>query len=189
MGAHSHHRAQMTAVSGTDLTIEALALRHAPMVQRLASDPLIAATTLIPQPYPADGAERYIRESLEAWRKGWEYRFAVIVDGEVVGTCALKEVHEGQAELGYWIGVPYWGRGYATQGARCVVQYAFTTLGLNRLVAHTLVRNPASGRVLEKLGFECLGEAPNPFDKWAPDERIRRYRLHRTAWCTRASRA
>lgn len=157
--------------------IEPFARRHAPAVQRLASDPRIAATTLLPEPYPEDGAERFAVEAATLWESGTEYHFAVLVGDELVGACGFKEVHEGQAELGYWIGVPYWGLGYATEAARLVAAFGFETLGLARLTAHTLARNPASSRVLEKVGFRFVGEEPNPFVKWARDDRIRRYVL------------
>ena len=172
----------MTTAPPDALRIAPLVRAHVPAIQHLAADARIAATTLIPHPYPPDGAERYVADSEQAWAVGEEYRFAVLVGDGLVGACGLKEVdHEaGQAEIGYWIGVPHWGRGYATEAVRLVTAYAFETLGLRRLVAHTLVRNPASGRVLEKAGFRVTGEAPSPFAKWAPDDRIRLYRLDRS---------
>jgi RimJ/RimL family protein N-acetyltransferase len=161
--------------------IEPLAPRHAPAVQRLAADPRVAVTTLMPQPYPEDGAERFVAEAMAARAEGTGYHFAVLAGNELVGACGLKEVHDGQAELGYWVGVPFWGRGYATGAARLVAAFGFEALGLTRLAAHTLARNPASGRVLEKAGFRFVGEEPNPFAKWAPEDRIRRYVLERDA--------
>jgi RimJ/RimL family protein N-acetyltransferase len=168
--------------TGADVRIVPVAPAHVPAIQALAADPRIAATTLMPSPYPPDGAARYVAESQAAWAEGTGYRFAVLVGDDLVGVCALKEVHDGQAELGYWIGVPFWGRGYATEAARHVTAFAFETLGLARLHAHALARNPSSGRVLEKAGFRFLDEVPNPFAKWAPTDRIRRYVLERPAW-------
>jgi RimJ/RimL family protein N-acetyltransferase len=57
------------------------------------------------------------------------------------------------AELGYWIGLPYWNNGYATEAARAVLRYGFQTLGLNRIQARYMTKNPASGRVMEKIGM------------------------------------
>jgi len=149
-----------------------LAPRHAPAIQRLAADPLIAATTLLPDPYPADGAERFVAASAAAWAEGTAYTFAVLAGTEVVGACGLKDVSDGQAELGYWIGVPYWGRGYATEASRLAAAFGFEALGLRRITAHTLARNPSSARVLEKASFRRVGEARNPFAKWAPEDVI-----------------
>lgn len=168
-------------MSGRRVRIAPFAPEHAPALQRLAADPRIAATTRLPDPYPPDGAARFIAEATAARAEGTAYAFAVLAEGTLVGSCGLKEVQGGEAELGYWIGVPYWGRGYATEAARLVALFAFETLGLRRLHAHTLVRNPSSGRVLEKVGFRAVGEAANPFAEWSPEDRIRRYVLERPA--------
>ena len=162
--------------------IEPFAPHHAPAVQRLASDARIAATTMLPHPYPEDGAVTFIAEAMRARKAGEAYSFAVLVDDELVGSCGLKEVHDGQADLGYWIGVPYWGRGYASEAARLVTAFGFEALGLVRITAHALERNPASSRVLEKVGFRLVGRVPNPIAKWHPDDVIRRYALDRSAW-------
>ena len=76
----------------------------------------------------------------------------------LVGAISLRlELGHERAELGYWIGVPYWGRGYATEAAGAMVGYGFNELGLNRIHARHLARNPASGRVLEKAGLTHEG--------------------------------
>ena len=165
--------------AGSPVRIEPFAPRHAPAVQRLVADPLITATTLIPHPYPEDGAERFIAESVKAWAEGTAFNFAVLVGGAVVGSCGLKELHDGQADLGYWIGVPFWGHGYATEAARRVAAFGFERLGLARITAHALARNPASARVLEKAGFRLVGSERNPFARWDPDDVILRYVLER----------
>ncbi len=161
------------------VTIEPFSPRHAPAVQRLASDVRIAATTLIPHPYPPGGAERFIEEAQRARARGEGYAFAVLAGGELVGACGLKEVHDRQADLGYWIGVPYWGRGYATEAARLVVAFAFGALGLERVTAHALLSNPASCRVLERVGFREVERAESPFERW-PGETVVRYVFERS---------
>lgn len=132
------------------------ALEHAPAIQRLASHPDVAATTLIPHPYPEDGAVRFIEDiALPGRVVGTEYAFVIVVDDEVVGHISVKNVDRARddGEIGYWIGRPYWGRGYASEAVRLMVAFAFEGLGLRRLYAHVLAHNPASGRVLEKAGF------------------------------------
>ena len=62
-----------------------------------------------------------------------------------------------KADLGYWVGLPYWNQGYATEAAQAVVDYGFRTLGLNRVSAHHMAINPASGRVMEKIGMTREG--------------------------------
>ena len=79
-------------------------------------------------------------------------------DGEprLVGSCGLGRRPSGAVELGYWIARPFWGRGFATGASAALVDIA-RALRLPRLQASHFVDNPASGRVLEKLGFEPLG--------------------------------
>ena len=132
------------------------ALEHAPAIQRLASHPDVAATTLIPHPYAEDGAVRFIEDiALPGRVAGTEYALVIVADGKVVGHISVKNVDRArdEGEIGYWIGRPYWGRGYASEAVRLMVAFAFEELGLRRLYAHVLAHNPASGRVLEKAGF------------------------------------
>ena len=70
---------------------------------------------------------------------------------------ALMDIGRGEAEVGYWIGVPYWSRGYASEACNALVDFAFQQLRLRRLHASHLARNPQSGRVLFKAGFRHLG--------------------------------
>ena len=75
---------------------------------------------------------------------------------KLVGFCALKRRPSGAVELGYWIARDAWGRGFATEACRALIDIA-ATLGLARLEGAHFLDNPASGRVLEKLGFEPVG--------------------------------
>ena len=75
---------------------------------------------------------------------------------ELVGACGLGRRPSGSVELGYWIAKSRWGRGYATEACTALVDLA-RTLGLTSLEGSHFIDNPASARVLEKLGFEPLG--------------------------------
>ena len=145
--------------------LEPYEARHAAAFQALAEDALVAAMTLVPHPYPPGGAARHAERAGRARERGEAYAFAVVEreGGAVVGSCSLKHVDrtEGQAEVGYWIGVPFWGRGYATAAVRLAVAFAFDDLGLDRVVAEVLEANPASARVLEKVGFGVVGRFAN----------------------------
>jgi RimJ/RimL family protein N-acetyltransferase len=77
----------------------------------------------------------------------------------------IAEAHR-RAELGYWIGVPFWGRGYATEAARAAVAFGFETLRLNRIYAHHFAGNTASQRVLEKIGMRHEGRSRQHIQKW-----------------------
>jgi RimJ/RimL family protein N-acetyltransferase len=74
----------------------------------------------------------------------------------------MREEHK-RAELGYWIGVPYWNHGYASEAARRVVNWGFQYLGLNRIYAQHFADNPASGRVMQKIGMQYEGTLRQPF--------------------------
>jgi [ribosomal protein S5]-alanine N-acetyltransferase len=140
--------------------IELIEERHAPAVQRLASDAAIAATSNVPHPYPDHGALMWIRHALDGRARGTLFAFAVVDgSGTLVGVCSLMGVSTKyrMAALGYWIGTSYWGRGYATEAARQVLDVGFDELSLDRVEAGALEHNIASNRVLQKLGFVRTG--------------------------------
>jgi [ribosomal protein S5]-alanine N-acetyltransferase len=130
-------------------------------VTRLVSDARIAETTLnIPHPYPPGAAEEWIRSHRENADSGTAVNLAIERrdDGALVGAIALGIVAQHlKAEVGYWIGVPYWNNGYATEATRALIDYAFDELGLNRIYAFHFSGNPASGRVMEKAGMQLEG--------------------------------
>ncbi|QDT63033.1 GNAT family N-acetyltransferase [Calycomorphotria hydatis] len=142
----------------------------APAIHRLASDRDVASTTArIPHPYEPGMAEEWIQETATQVDQGKAASFVITqaVDQSLVGTIGLtiNAEHE-RAELGYWIGKPYWGKGYATEAARAVIGYGFQTLRLYRIHAHHMTTNPASGRVLEKCGMTHEGKLRQFFKKW-----------------------
>ena len=142
----------------------------AEVVQRLAGDRDIAATTiLIPHPYPDGVAEEWIATHAASFDKGECLTLAVTsrADGTLHGAVSLTiNARHQHAELGYWIGKPYWGRGYATEAGLAVLGYAFNALDLNRVFAHHMAKNRASGRVLEKIGMRYEGTLVQHVRKW-----------------------
>jgi [ribosomal protein S5]-alanine N-acetyltransferase len=166
-------------VAGTGGVIRVAPVRaaDAPRIQALVEDPQVRATTRLPDPYPADGAAGFVARIAAA--AGSEYAFGVHADGEgLVGVVGLIDVRPGarQAEIGYWIGRPYWGRGWATAAVGLVVREA-VALGLDRLVAHALEDNLASRRVLERNGFRLTGFTTHDHPRWPPGARVAQYRL------------
>jgi ribosomal-protein-alanine N-acetyltransferase len=142
------------------LRLRPFTLRDACDVQRLAGDREVSSTTrLIPHPYPDGLAEQWIASLDGLYAKGRSASFAITLhDGTLMGAVGLSiEPADRHAELGYWIGRPYWNRGYCTEAARAAVRFAFETLELQRIFAHYIARNPASGRVMEKLGMRREG--------------------------------
>lgn len=165
-------------------SLEVISMVHAEAVQRLASDPEVAAKTRLPHPYPLDGAEKFIAAQLVADRDGKAHVFAILDDEELVGVCGIHGIEGTVAhELGYWIGRPYWGRGYATFGVGALLDHSFRTLGLGLVKATALESNLASRRVLEKSGFSFLGFAAHQdLALKRPDERVARYEIRRSTW-------
>jgi RimJ/RimL family protein N-acetyltransferase len=104
--------------------------------------------------------------------------------GSLVGTIGLRDIdaEHSQAELGFWVAVECWGQGYATEAARAVVGFGFGQLGLNRIYAHHMVRNPASGRVLTKVGMKQEGLLRQRVRKWGVFEDVVPMAMLREEW-------
>lgn len=165
------------------LNLRPFSLEDAGEVQRLAGDRDVAATTLlIPHPYPDGAAETWIRSHPDLFQTRKNVVFAItrIEDQQLVGAIGLvvQSLHD-RAELGYWIGKPYWGNGYCTEAARAILAFAFNDLELNRVYAHHMQRNPASGRVMEKLGMRFEVSVRQHVKKWGQYEDMLMYGLLR----------
>src|SRR5580693_3797445 len=118
------------------LVLRPFELSDAPRVQLLAGDRDVAKTTMaIPHPYEAGMAETWIATQPELFDKGKGVAFAVtrMESGELIGCISLVlKLDQQDAELGYWIGKPYWNHGYCSEAARAILHFAFTELRLNR---------------------------------------------------------
>ena len=152
------------------LLLRPFALADAKEVQRLAGDRDIASTTAaIPHPYDDGVAEQWIAMHQQRFEEGTWLNLAITHDPDdtLVGALGLRlEPEHDRAEIGYWIGKPYWGQGYATEAARALVEYGFERLGLHRIYAYHFTRNPASGKVLQKIGMRHEGHRRQHDKKW-----------------------
>ena len=131
------------------------ALRHddVPRIADLAGAWEIASMTgRIPYPYSADQAQHWVTGLAEG-----EVVYGITLNGELIGICGYAATGNGTAELGYWIGKPYWGHGYATEAVRVLMQNGFTKGGIRRFTCCHFTENPGSQRVIKKLGFRLLG--------------------------------
>ena len=133
--------------------------------------------------YPRGGGLVFATRAIDAWRSGDGSTFAVVADEAFAGVMSVAAVNRllAAGQVGYWIAVPYWGRGIATEGLRLAVRKAFDEIGLEQLSANCLEANVASVRVLQKNGF--VEGAPLTYD--GPDtrfsgRRIRTFGLRRT---------
>lgn len=173
-------------LEGPRLRLRPFTTLDAPEVQRLAGERAIADTTAaIPHPYENGMAEAWIATHESEFTEGKGVTWAVVrkEDGVLVGAVSLMAIRAGhQAELGYWIGTPYWSLGYCTEAARLVLRYAFTDLGLWRVHACHFSRNPSSGRVLQKLGLQHEGRRRGHLMKWGRPEDLELYGILKDDW-------
>ncbi len=130
------------------------------LIQRLAAAKEIANNTYVPHPYPPDAAEEFVAKVREQWRSEEAFVFAIIEKGcdQFAGCMGIHPAPaHNRAEVGYWIGLPYWGRGLATAALRLIIQFGFEELKLNRIAAGHFPHNPASGRVMQKAKMRYEG--------------------------------
>lgn len=152
-------------------------------VRALANDVELARNTLnLPHPYEVDHARDWIASHPGQLEREEAVTFAVTLreGGALVGAVGLiLELENERAELGYWIGREQWGRGYATEAAGAVVGWGFEALGLHRIYASHFPRNPASGRVLRKLGMRHEGRLREHIKKWGEFVDLERFGILR----------
>jgi RimJ/RimL family protein N-acetyltransferase len=161
------------------LTLRAPRADDAKAIKALINDRRIAENTArIPHPYTLKDARTFI-----AAAEANQPLFVITRDdGRIVGGCGVGTLRADGPEIGYWIGVPYWGTGYATEAARALVDHAFGELGYEELHAGARVTNPASRRVLEKCGFQwthVVLQRVAALNASAPSDR---FRLDRGLW-------
>jgi ribosomal-protein-alanine N-acetyltransferase len=169
------------------LFLRPLVLQDAPVLQRLAGRREIADTTIsIPHPYSDLQAAQWITGCADLFARGKGVVFGMESkrSGELVGTLGLRDIDPEhlQAELGFWVAVESWGQGYATEAGRAMLTFGFTRLGLNRIYACHMTRNPASGRVLARIGMKTEGVLRQRIRKWGVFEDVVAMAVLREEW-------
>ena len=170
------------------LCLRPFAASDAPTVAELAGDARVAAPTLnIPHPYPPELANDWIAGLAEAAATGQIYTFAIAeragASTAIVGAITIRpDVRHNRGEIGYWLGVPYWGRGYTTEAARRVTAFGFAELGLHRIQGLCLPHNLASARVLEHVGMRREGQLRGYIRKDGVYEDLLMYAILRDEW-------
>jgi [ribosomal protein S5]-alanine N-acetyltransferase len=123
------------------------------LIEHLNDRDIYDRTFRIPFPYTDADAEAFVARVAN----GQPAHFAIRTgDDSLIGGCGLNDFEVGkshQAEVGYWLGKPFWGRGIMTAVVQRLCQHAFDEFGLVKIIAHVVTHNPASARVLEKCGF------------------------------------
>jgi len=191
IAAETLREASIPVLETERLVLRAPRLEDAENIAMLANERRIAENTArIPHPYTLADAKTFLAA---ANRSEQETTFLIaLTDGTLVGACGL-ELRDGPGgsgaagampELGCWLGVAYWGRGFATEAVRALIDHAFTDLELEALQAGARVTNPASRRVLEKCGFQWTGVGLYRIRALKSSAPIDRFRLERSIWAS-----
>jgi RimJ/RimL family protein N-acetyltransferase len=177
--SESFREASIPVLETERLTMRAPRLADAKAVSMLAADRRIAENTArIPHPYRLADAENFITG---ANKPGGECVYLITRGKTVIGACGIAQ-QDGAAEIGYWLGIEHWGKGYATEAVHALVDYAFIDLGHTALHAGARVTNPASRRVLEKCGFQWTGVGLYRIHSIKSSAPIDRFRLDHGIW-------
>jgi len=148
LGAPSRMRMERP-IKTRRLVLRPLGEADAPEIARLAGDWDVARMTgRIAFPYSEELARAWMNTIGDG-----EFVRAVAYQDRLIGAVGYVEDDNGSAEIGYWIGKPWWGQGFATEAASALIDHCFTTAGLSRLTCCHFIDNTASKRVIEKLGF------------------------------------
>ena len=151
------------------LVLRAFTPADIPTLVDLAGAWEIARTTTIPHPYSEEIARQWVAMHGEAFEQRRAVTWAITRrdKGDLMGAIELRFLKQHHvAELGYWVGVPYWGQGYTTEAARAVLAYGFGKAGLYRIQAQHFHTNPASGRVMQKIGMTYEGTRRAAVFRW-----------------------
>ncbi|MDJ1157557.1 GNAT family protein [Chelatococcus sp. SYSU_G07232] len=172
---------------------ERLALRwprlaDARAIEQLAGEKAVAEmTALIPHPYPPRAAETFIYAARLANATGEALTLVVTPrrkPHEAMGAIAVHSRNNGEPFVGYWLGMPHWGQGFATEALRAIVDTVFDHTEAPALTAGVRVVNPASRRVLEKCGFRSEGSGLVEFPARGGLFPVEHMRLDRRTWAS-----
>jgi len=167
------------------LILRPFTLADAPEVQRLAGDWEVAfgSMGILPHPYEDGMAEEWIKNHQENFNNGIDTILAITHREEkyLIGAISLTRNNRFEsAFLGYWLGKSYWNKGYCTEASMAMVEYGFDVLMLNRIFASHLTRNPASGRVLQKINMQHEGHMRQHVKVWGKFEDLTWYGILRS---------
>lgn len=184
--AHTAPAVDATARAAAVLRTERLILRaprmdDAPAIAALANDRRIAENTArLPHPYRLADAETWI--ALTARPAAGRSFVVTLRDKTIIGGCGYGALLEPVPEIGYWFGAAFWGKGFATEAARAVIDEAFANEGFDEIAGGARVTNAASRRVIEKCGFTWTGVMLMRVQALGKNVPCDRFRLSRAAW-------
>jgi len=173
-----------------ELTTDRLLLRRpldtdAPAIAELAGAREIAATTYrLPHPYTLEDAREFLQLVRGWWQSDDAAVFAITLreSGQLMGTIGLEFKPDNKGDLGFWVGVPFWNKGYCTEAARAMLDYGFEARGLERIFAGHFAENEASGRVQQKVGMRKEGVLRHHLRRFGEYKDVVMYGILREEW-------
>jgi len=148
-------------IRGAKITLRPIAKVDAESIHKYARDPGISRYTFLPHPYSRKDADDWVVTSNERNASGIDFNMGIELPstGEIIGMISLNniDVINRHAELGYWLGRPYWGNGYVSEAIELIVRHSFRRFKLNRIYARVMHPNTTSAHLLEKSGFTYEG--------------------------------
>lgn len=167
----------MTILNTPRLSMRPIDFSDTSAIQTAAGERHVADTMIsVPHPYQDGESDRYIKNSLLEREQGKAISFSILLKSgkQFLGLIEVREIEREhlQAELSFWLATEACGNGYMQEALKAVVSYCFVDLGLNRLYAYHMVRNPASCKVLEKSGFTQEGFLRQRVRKWGKFEDV-----------------
>ena len=122
------------------------------IVSQIGDWEVIKWLAMVPYPYTYNDCESYLKES-----NNNELAFNIFLDNQLIGGVGLHLHNDNYYELGYWLGKDYWGKGYATESSKYLLEYALGKLDSSKIKSGYFIDNIPSGNVLKKLGFKEVG--------------------------------
>jgi RimJ/RimL family protein N-acetyltransferase len=176
------HEARRCILETERLVLRRPTLADVKAITHLANDRRIAENTRrLPHPYSQDHAMEFVRALANGDR---ETVFLIENNHTPVGMVGVDWREPETPELGYWLGVDYWGQGFGTEAARAVIDFTFEEFDTEQLVSGARVANPASRNILEKCGFQWNGVELHRFEALGSSAPVDRFRLSRGVWAS-----
>jgi RimJ/RimL family protein N-acetyltransferase len=174
-------RTPKTCVLETErLTLRKPTLADVKTIAHLANDRRIAENTRrLPHPYHHDHAVAFVRAIAD---EPGEAAFLIESNHKPIGMVGINFREKDVPELGYWLGVEHWGRGFGTEAARAAIDFFFEESEAEQLYAGARVANPASRKILEKCGFQWSGVELHRFEALGSSTPVDSFRLARGVW-------
>ena len=153
--------AAIKPIAGTRINLRPLVAADAVSIHKYARHREICRYTFLPYPYSRRHADEWVITSSERNRSGLDFNMGIELPetGEVIGMISLNNIDHfnRHAELGYWLGKPFWGHGYVSEAIGLIVAHGFRQIKLKRIYARVMHPNKTSAHLLEKCGFTYEG--------------------------------